>query len=69
MKSLFLARSLPVVAGVVLFSGAGASAQDANALYTRALAATCANCHGTSGRRPTSPRRCRRSRRASAPPP
>lgn len=31
--------------------GAGASlAQDAQALHTRALAATCANCHGTDGR-------------------
>lgn len=25
-------------------------AQDANALHARALAATCANCHGTEGR-------------------
>ncbi len=50
MKSLFLARGLPVVAGAVLLSGVSAHAQDANALYMRALAATCANCHGTSGR-------------------
>ena len=50
MKSLFFARNLPVVAGAVLLSGASAFAQDANALYTRALAATCANCHGTNGR-------------------
>ena len=27
-----------------------AAAQDANALNLRALAATCANCHGTNGR-------------------
>lgn len=27
-----------------------AQAQDAKALQTRALAATCANCHGTEGR-------------------
>ncbi len=33
-----------------LLAAAPAAAQDANALYTRALAATCANCHGTSGR-------------------
>jgi cytochrome subunit of sulfide dehydrogenase len=30
--------------------GASAHAQDAKALQTRALAATCANCHGTEGR-------------------
>lgn len=29
---------------------AGAHAQDASALRTRSLAATCANCHGTDGR-------------------
>ena len=37
----------------VLMLGAAASAtmaQDAAALHTRALAATCANCHGTDGR-------------------
>lgn len=55
MKSLFpsslLARALPLVAGTALLAGGtAASAQDANALYMRALAATCANCHGTSGR-------------------
>jgi sulfide dehydrogenase cytochrome subunit len=27
-----------------------AAAQDADALYLRSLAATCANCHGTQGR-------------------
>jgi cytochrome c553 len=30
--------------------GGGALAQDAQALHTRALAATCAACHGTDGR-------------------
>lgn len=38
---------------VLLLSGmaaAAALAQDATALYTRSLAATCANCHGTEGR-------------------
>lgn len=28
----------------------GVSAQSADALYVRSLAATCANCHGTNGR-------------------
>jgi sulfide dehydrogenase cytochrome subunit len=31
-------------------AGLPAQAQDAQALYTRSLAATCANCHGTDGR-------------------
>lgn len=38
---------------VLLLSGLAAStalAQDTAALYTRSLAATCANCHGTEGR-------------------
>ena len=38
---------------VLLLSGMAAStalAQDATALRTRSLAATCANCHGTEGR-------------------
>jgi len=37
-----------LVAG--LTATAGAQAQDARALQQRALAATCANCHGTEGR-------------------
>ena len=36
---------LPLLGGVPV-----ASAQDATALRSRALAATCANCHGTGGR-------------------
>ncbi|MEY3381448.1 MAG: c-type cytochrome [Hylemonella sp.] len=32
------------------FVQSAALAQDANALHARALAATCANCHGTDGR-------------------
>jgi cytochrome subunit of sulfide dehydrogenase len=41
----------PLVAAVALGTGAaGAAAQDAKALHLKALAATCANCHGTMGR-------------------
>jgi len=35
---------------VGLCAAAAAQAQDARALHVRALAATCANCHGTQGR-------------------
>lgn len=42
-------RVAPVVAALVAAS-AGAFAQDAASLRTRALAATCAACHGTDGR-------------------
>ena len=38
---------------MLLLAGLAAStalAQDAATLYTRSLAATCANCHGTEGR-------------------
>lgn len=39
------------IAAVLLAAGASfaASAQTPDALYTRGLAATCANCHGTNG--------------------
>ncbi len=38
-------------AALLMAAAASATlAQDAAALYTRALAATCANCHGTDGR-------------------
>jgi cytochrome subunit of sulfide dehydrogenase len=42
----------PLVLASLMLLGAGLSlAQDANSkLHTRALAATCANCHGTEGR-------------------
>jgi cytochrome c553 len=40
-----LAAALPLAA-----VAAAAPAQDARALHQRALAATCANCHGTGGR-------------------
>ena len=40
---------LPLVAALLL-AAAPAMAQDAQTLNTRALAATCANCHGTNGK-------------------
>ena len=44
----------PLAAAAALLAAWGVStpvlAQDAKALQTRALAATCANCHGTNGR-------------------
>ena len=41
----------PTLALLALLGGVpAASAQDAAALRSRALAATCANCHGTAGR-------------------
>jgi len=37
--------------GALLLAGTcAATAQDAKTLQTKALAATCANCHGTNGR-------------------
>ena len=38
-----------LAATTILLLSAPASAQNAAALNTRALAATCANCHGTNG--------------------
>jgi len=35
---------------VALCAAAAAQAQDARTLHARALASTCANCHGTMGR-------------------
>ena len=41
----------PLLATIAMVCGASAAhAQDAAALRSRALAATCANCHGTGGR-------------------
>ena len=41
----------PLATALALAAAAGAApAQDARALHQRALAATCANCHGTNGR-------------------
>lgn len=37
-------------AAIALGSAAPAAAQDVKAMRTRALAATCAHCHGTDGR-------------------
>jgi cytochrome subunit of sulfide dehydrogenase len=39
----------PWIAAALLAAGT-AHGQTAQALYTRSLAATCANCHGTEGR-------------------
>ncbi|MCU7370686.1 c-type cytochrome [Paucibacter sp. O1-1] len=40
-----------ILLGAALAAGAGAAAaQDAKTLHLKALAATCANCHGTAGR-------------------
>lgn len=44
-----LHTSLPFAAVLGLLAP-GAQAQDAATLHTRALAATCAQCHGTDGR-------------------
>lgn len=44
--SVLLACALAALAA----TGGPAAAQDAKALQLRALAATCANCHGTDGR-------------------
>lgn len=38
------------VATLMAAAAAPAAAQNAQALHVRALAATCANCHGTDGR-------------------
>jgi cytochrome c553 len=47
MKHIFTAASLVILG----FAASTAYAQDTKeALYTRALAATCANCHGTNGK-------------------
>lgn len=43
--------ALPLTAlAALLCALPAAQAQDANALYVRALAANCSNCHGTGGR-------------------
>lgn len=42
-------RTWPLAAAALL-AAAPALAQDARALHLKALAATCANCHGTGGR-------------------
>ena len=39
-----------LAAGALVLAAAPAAAQDAAALRVKALAATCANCHGTLGR-------------------
>jgi len=47
---------IPILLAATLLAGTAVSAvraQDATRLQTRALAATCANCHGTDGRTTT----------------
>ena|SRR6218665_2383618 len=39
-----------LIGAALLASACAACAQDVNALRVKALAATCANCHGTNGR-------------------
>jgi cytochrome subunit of sulfide dehydrogenase len=48
----FTRRALCALATASLLAGASlpAMAQDQQQLYTRSLAATCANCHGTDGK-------------------
>ncbi len=43
-------RSAALAGALLALPAAAALAQDAKALHTRSLAATCANCHGTDGR-------------------
>ncbi len=40
----------PLLAMLLLAASISSHAQDARALHQQALAATCANCHGTGGR-------------------
>lgn len=47
-RSLLRPLAVSCLFSAVLSSPAGA--QDARALHQKALAATCANCHGTNGR-------------------
>ena len=39
-----------LIAALPAFAAQAAANDDAQKLYTRSLAATCANCHGTDGR-------------------
>ena len=50
MRSLSSSLPVPLAALALLAAAVPALAQDAAALRQRALAATCANCHGTGGR-------------------
>jgi cytochrome subunit of sulfide dehydrogenase len=43
-------RQMPIAAAVLLAASAAFAQPTAATLNTRALAATCANCHGTDGR-------------------
>lgn len=43
-------RNILLAAGIAAAAPLAAQAQSPDALYTRSLAATCAQCHGTNGR-------------------
>jgi cytochrome c553 len=43
-------HSLRMALAIVLLSAGAANANDQQELYTKSLAATCANCHGTNGK-------------------
>ncbi|MEO5770428.1 MAG: c-type cytochrome [Burkholderiaceae bacterium] len=50
MRMLLSSMTAALLAALLLAAAAPARAQDSAALRTQALAATCANCHGTMGR-------------------
>jgi cytochrome subunit of sulfide dehydrogenase len=50
MRLVLSSITQTLAAGALVLAAAPAAAQDAAALRIKALAATCANCHGTLGR-------------------
>ena len=50
LRALRRAGGLLLIGCAAACAADAASAQDAQVLYTRSLAATCAQCHGTDGR-------------------
>ena len=50
MRLVLSSITQTLAAGALVLAAAPAAAQDAAALRVKALAATCANCHGTLGR-------------------
>ena len=50
MRLRSLSMLKPLAAAALITAAGPATAQDATALRQNALAATCANCHGTQGR-------------------
>jgi cytochrome subunit of sulfide dehydrogenase len=49
MNTKHLCSSLTVLAAMLCFASAAQAQSSPEALYTKSLAATCANCHGTNG--------------------